>query len=154
VYFEVDQDFKPQFVEYRRLARAEIGAKPAEKVPGAIVSKPKEGTATSSQSGHGPTRFIDAIVYSESRDNSELPFEIPLAVLRANSEIEIENNRMKGRLAGFVDTLKTGADPRTKQLVVPEGYHLVQLRVNSQKAQSLPGKTFDYVAGAVNQYQA
>jgi hypothetical protein len=153
VYFEVDEDFVPQFVEYRRFARAPVPATPVAQAPGdRLIGPPALVEGTGGGKAVGGLTFVRVIIKEGTGFRTELP--VPLA-RSALSGVEIRDGKLlAGRVAGPVKQLQgTGADA-VREFAVPEGAKLFQLRCKARQAESLAGKVFNFVGSVVNQYIA
>jgi len=145
-YFEVDQDFVPSFVEYRRHARAELTrANLKEDAPlGAIATK----TDSSKNRQEKTPRFYNR---QGSGENFKLPFNVKLAALRSGVTIKAKQ-LVKGRFSGNRTRFESnGNEPETNAFAVPDGSHMLQVRYTPQKAQSIVGDVFNFV-GQLNQF--
>lgn len=164
-YFEVDSDFRPHFVEYRRFARSALSeANFSKTAPDATVASatPKEGEAgadakppanTASGRGTGLFRFVDSVDLNNSGDIDRLP--VPLLAERVRSaDTEVDGDALKsGRVFGDVDAF-AGEGPKVERFRLPEGKRLCQIRYSPKKAMTTAGQVFNYVARTVNQYSA
>ncbi len=151
-YFEVDEGFKPRFVEYRRYARAPLTGQPAKTPPAerlAVGAKTQKATDT----GHGPARFIDAVV----REGSGGLDRLPLAIARdkLTGDVELKGDLfVSGRVWGERAALGEGAGNKVEKFEQPEDKRIFQLQTKPRKAQSLFGKVFNFVGARTNQYHA
>ena len=157
VYFEVDEDFAPRFVEYRRHARAPVTGEPASEAPGeALVAAAVQGGGGARLVGGN--QFIGAIIKNGTGDNPDLPFTMAMNALASAGagDVEIVDGKFKsGRIAGPTSRFRaTGPISTVKEFALPEGYHLFQLRCHARQANSLAGNVFNYVNRATNQYRA
>ena len=153
VYFEVDENFKPRFVEYRRHARAPLTGKPAAAPPPQRLAAGEGEKEAGGPRGRGPARFIDVVVRSASGANDRLP----VAVLRERVAAEAELSGdlfVSGSFSGDVGTLSQGMGARVERFVVPEGKRIFQLQTMPRRAQSLFGQIFNFVGARTNQYFA
>jgi hypothetical protein len=156
-YFEVDDNFKPHFIEYRRYARVALPAEPAAAAPSdRLVAASTEQQGDQVQMV-GAMRFIDAIITDGTGDKPALPLTInrtALAAQTGNEDFSPDGRLKSGRITGFVDELR-GAGPGTiRDFAPPEGKRLFQLRCHAKKAYSLAGKVFDFAGSVLNTYQA
>ena len=154
-YFEVDEGFVPRFVEYRRHARAPIKADArAEAAPTQRIFVAMRGSG-SAGGASGPMRFIDAFDAEFSGDLVDLPFVAARAALASSGEVEFAGDKFKsGRFAGLERALAGAGPGSVREIDLPEGRRLFQLRCNPQKARSLAGQVFNFVGATVNQYSA
>jgi hypothetical protein len=154
-YFEVPEGFSPWFVEYRRHARAEIVGEPAKSPPSValklITAEEKERIASAS----GRQSF-GTVIMGDSTDNRNLPFELATAKLRSMPDVAIEGETLvRGRLSGTTTQFAPGpTDPRIKELKIPAGYRILQIKYKPKEVRSVVGSVFNYVGGVVNQYIA
>lgn len=157
VYFEVDQEFTPDFVEYRRHARAATSAaNKAEKPPEVALSwggptPTGEGDA-GERSGQ---RLFGRVAEGGSGQNKALPFELSAEAMRKMPDVKLEG----GKLAGgrFFAARSRVEKPEKAEGVVdfglPESHRIVQVRYKPRKVRTVAGQVFNYVA-RVNQYKA
>jgi hypothetical protein len=158
-YFEVDQDFTPEFVEYRRHARAPMSA--ASRVEAAdvrltLAGRTDEGDAGRRGRGRGAGLTFGRVLESDSGDNARLPFPMRRdALRRAGSDVTVDGDMLvSGRVFGARSRLShSGTDPRVNEFKVPEGYRLLQICYKPKEARTLVGDVFNYV-GQLNQYIA
>jgi hypothetical protein len=173
VYFEVPQDFKPEFVEYRRFARAtfespaRVDAAPTAPLGGALASAtPSAGSGGGSGSASGGSsssgggtqasgimRFADVGNESRSGVRYELPF--PLNETRLpQADVTVRNQKfMSGRLAGPRDSFTAEEGIIIREFGAPEGMAMVQFTIRARKAASLAGGVFNFVGATTNQYR-
>ncbi|MFH1747869.1 MAG: CvpA family protein [Planctomycetota bacterium] len=150
VYFEVDRDFTPRFVEYRRFARAAITGEAAASGPD---DKLFAGAFQTDNLPRviGGMRFIDAIIPDGTGDLVELP--IPL-LRSALSSVEVRDGKfLGGRIAGPVSRF-TGSGQTVTEFALPEGMRLFQLRCHARSASTIAGHVFNFVGSTLNQYRA
>ena len=161
-YFEVDERFKPRFVEYRRHARAAV-------LPGTLAQAPPSDrlAAGGASGGGGPdrgsgaARFIDTVNREFTGDRDQLPFPIKADKIRGDANIELSGNllvstEVANHLTGDKAALladKEGPDV-VSRFKVPEGKRIFQLQTKPRKAASLPGQVMNFAGSVVNQYQA
>ena len=152
VFFEVDPEFKPSFVEYRRYARASMSGKQEEGAPQTALA-PGAGSAQADAAAAGG-RTVGR-VFSSSFGGSGLPFECNATNLRRTG-VTMEGNELKsGYLFSSVDRLEAkGSDAKAESFYAPDGWRLVQLRYQPKEARTLPGQVLRYVGNALNQYTA
>lgn len=163
-YFEVDQDFKPRFIEYRRFARAEFKQDQfADAAPTTPLTAGGPAVAENSASGGqqaqgvGRTRFIDAIVQGRTGQLLDIPINFDRTKIARVSDVELEGELIKsGRVFGNRSAYVPDREGATevKRLVLPEGRVMFLLTCNSRQAQSIAGGVFNYVAATANQYKA
>ena len=168
VYFEVDERFKPRFIEYRRRARVATGD--ASKAPpeDRLSIAPAGGTAAGGPAGggaggkgpdkaSGASRFIDTVERRLSGDRDDLPFALSSDRIRANLDCELAGNRLaKAQFSGEKSALapEQGAKDAIAKFQVPEGKRIFQLATKPRKAASLPGQAMNFAGAVANQYQA
>ena len=167
VYFEVDKDFEPRFVEYRRHARAPLNSEPAKSPPadrgggGATPAQPAAAAQTPAQpnpapaqgSGSGVARFIDAVVRENTGDNDRLPFSMARTKLGGDAEVQ-GSLFISGRVSGERSALASAPTDAVDKFKIPEGKRILQVQVHTRKMQSLLGEVLNFAASTVNQYQA
>ncbi len=157
LYFEVPEDFRPRFIEYRRFARIAVTDQQLRKAPPEkrlAVRKPGTGADQAS----GMARFIDAVL-SNTGDEARLPFEMKPDVLQGQSGLEVvrvegEPTFSYGRLTGDRKRLETKDNPRVSRFKNPDGKRVFTLETKARQAESLAGGVFNYVGGKTNQYFA
>lgn len=151
MFFEVPTDFTPSFVEYRRFVRQDfakatkLDAPPDSKI--ASLQTPEERQAEAAAEARG---FLAAIK-SGSGDATNLPFQIKGDVARRAGVETRGADYVSGRIFGARDAIEASD---ITNFAVPEGYRLLQVRVDARQARSLAGQVFNYVARTVNQYYA
>jgi hypothetical protein len=152
-YFEVDDGFTPQFVEYRRFARAPLPKEMAAAAPPEALLGP-ETASSKKQRIVGAASFMRAIVEKGTGGLSELPYPISAAKL-TSSGLEVKDGKLlSGRISGPVSGLTGGASDLVKEFVLPEGQAMFQMRFKAREASSLAGKVFNLAASVTNQYMA
>ncbi len=163
VYFEVDEDFVPRFVEYRRRARAPVAATPSERAPEdrLALAGPAQPGRPGQPSGTGVARFIDLVLRNQTGDIDRLPF-----VLASNKitslDIEIRDRKLvsiapKTRLAGFrrdLEALGPQAAQGISTFALPEGKRIFQVQARTKRMESLLGQAINFAAATTNQYKA
>jgi hypothetical protein len=168
VYFEVDDGFKPRFVEYRRRARAALAAPPAEQPPAERLSAAPPANAGAQASGGRPGqptntgagRFIDVVDRGGTGDNDRLPFKLAQSKLTGNPDVEISDGMLvsmqaKSRLVGDKSGFEhQGPGVAIEKFKIPEGKRIFQVRAKAKQAQSLAGQVFNFAGATANQYRA
>jgi len=157
-YFEVDEEFRPHFVEYRRHARAAVPREPADKPPDealAAAAAASAGPQRGSGTRRGATGFISALVRPYG-DFEELPFNMSAARVRGGTDVTLEGELfVSGRIAGDRERLEASEGEATVgKFKRPAGSRLCQVRYKPYQAQTLVGDVFNYAARTVNQYWA
>lgn len=149
-YYEVDQDFTPHFVEYRRHARAAVSGAPAEK-PQVVLTL--AGESRESGAGVGAGRTFGTILEMGSGRNVRLPYTFGRQTLQGAGDVRLEGSRYAaGRAFGSVVRLQAAeGQPIVEEFQVPSDRRLIQIRYKPRQAQSLVGQVFNYV-GQLNQY--
>jgi len=150
-YFEVDQDFNPAFVEYRRHARAALPSQPVEEAPEVALSvQPGEASAPGGRASG--RRTFGSVLETLSGDNPKLPFAVARRALRGG-DINLDSDKLaSGRLFGSRSRLEPSRDEaKVEEFKVPEGRRLLQVRYKPKQALTVVGQVFNYV-GQVNQY--
>lgn len=166
VFFEVPDNFKPRFVEYRRHARAAVEpAQFAEKPPSdrlnlaSTLGAGGEGGTSAGGSTGGARNFLDTIVSDGGTGPvDDLPFPLATTALRSEADVTLENDLfVTGRFSGdrtkFEPTDNTQPRVRKIKQSVP-GHKLIQIKVKARAVQSLPGSVLNFAAFTVNQYNA
>jgi len=156
-YFEVDEEFRPRFVEYRRHARAAVPQEPADKPPDEALAAAATGAGPAGGTGtrRGATGFIGALVRPFG-DYDELPFKISAARARGGTDVTVEGELfVSGRIAGDRERIEASKDEASVfKFKLPGRYRLCQIRYKPYEAQSLVGDVFNYAARTLNQYWA
>lgn len=163
-YFEVDQDFTPAFVEYRRFARAGLTVKtdgdsgaPADQAStntGGPVSGRGGGDSRGSQTSSGLMRFVDVVDVQNSGDIDDLPFTLNRTAATQGENPEFDGRLFEsGRIFGDRATLRGVGPGSIRKMKVPDGFRICQIRYSPKQALSLPGRVFRTV-GRLNQYSA
>lgn len=144
-YFEVDDRFAPEFVEYRRHARAGLTGGPAKDAPtGQLAGQQEEEQEQEVSFGR--------VLAGRSGDNNNLPFDMSRSALRGAGEFD-GDRFAKGRASGFRSRFAaTGGETVIQEFAIPEGYRLCQIRYEPREARSLVGDVFNFV-GQLAQYK-
>ena len=150
VYFEVDEGFRPRFVEYRRYARAPVVGEPTSPLSDRLVGR--ESASELQTRTIGITRFIDAIIADGTGDKVELPFPMSASALTTAGAEIVEGKFQTGRISGYRSTFAATGPGSVQEFVVPQQFRLFQLRCHANQARSLAGRVFNYVGQVVNQY--
>ncbi|GMU84569.1 MAG: hypothetical protein AMXMBFR47_44380 [Planctomycetota bacterium] len=154
VFFEVDPDFQPEFIEYRRHCRVAAAAPDPKSGPPTTalrVLTPEEQRALENQGN----RTFGAV--AEGSDNAKLPFNFLLSRLRANSDCKLQGDKLvHARIWGEKSRLEVSAagEPGVTEFQIPEGKRILQVRYRPKEAASIVGQVFNYVGSVVNQYYA
>ncbi len=165
-YFEVDRDFTPAFVEYRRFARAALTGKPggesgddgdqAGANTGGTIRGSGRGSGRGSQSSSGIMRFVDVVDEQNSGDIDDLPFSLNRNEAASGGENPEFEGRLfvSGRIFGDRSQLRGVGPGSVRKMKIPDGFRICQIRYSPKKARSLAGRVFNTVSRTVNQYQA
>lgn len=158
-YFEVDERFKPRFVEYRRHARTAVTAAVlAKTAPTDRMAAAPVAGGEGPDRGTGAARFIDTVNREFSGDRDQLPFVMKTEKLRGTLDVELDGKQLvSGHLTGDVKTLTAPegeVETNVARFKVPDGKRLFQLQTKPRKAMSLPGQAMNFAGSVVNQYQA
>lgn len=153
-FFEVDPEFEPLFVEYRRHARCAMPATALEQAPELALTMSGERDR-----GRGEGRGGDAgqtfgrVLESNSGDNATLPFNFAAARLRGASGVTLDGDKFaSGRISGSRRRLEaSGDEDKVTEFKLPEGRRLLQVRYKPRTALSIVGEVFNF-AGQLNQY--
>lgn len=148
-YFEVDERFEPSFVEYRRHARAALGVM-AESADQEQLTLTQENPRTR---GGRTMSFLGDVELRRSGDNAELPFPISAANLTRMGDVQ-GGEFVSGRVIGLQEDLSGGDSRQIRNLRIPDGLRIFQVRCRARRAQSLFGQVFNFVRGTLNQYTA
>jgi hypothetical protein len=163
LYFEVDERFKPRFVEYRRNARAVPGKMektPPEESLAAAPAAAAAGTPTGKSGGpdkaSGASRFIDTVDRSHSGDRDDLPFVLAANKIRSLDCDLAGNLLVRGQFSGERSVLAgdKGAKDAITKFQLPEGKRIFQLATKPRKAASIPGQAMNFAGSIANQYFA
>jgi hypothetical protein len=147
VYFEVDEDFEPHFVEYRRFARAPVKGEPgtalADRLMGPVVYDARARMIPG-------TLFTRAILPEGTGDSPELPFPIALSAL---TDAEVSQGRLlSGRIHGDRQAVTGSGPSAVQEIALRERSRVFQLRCQARTAASLAGRVFDFANLTLNQY--
>lgn len=165
-YFEVDRDFTPAFVEYRRFARAALIGKPgsergddgdqASANTGGTIRGSGRGSGGGSQSSSGIMRFVDVVDVQNSGDIDDLPFSLNRTAAASGGENPEFEGRLfvSGRIFGDRSQLRGAGPGSVRKMKIPDGYRICQIRYSPKKALSLAGRVFNTVGRTLNQYSA
>lgn len=153
-YFEVDQDFQPSFIEYRRHARTAMDS--AEK----LEQRPElrltlRGGRDRDRAGRSSgRRTFGQVLDRQSGDNPKLPFAMTRRSLQGSGDIRLDGDKLaSGRVFGARSRLEHSGDaPKVEEFKVPQGMRLLQVRYEPKEALSLVGDIFKYAA-QLNQYR-
>lgn len=160
VFFEVDDDFEPAFIEYRRYSRKAVPGSlakgpPTEKLKVFWAALEEEEKKKNESEGIANT-ISDAFDGEMCGDRNELPMDFNIEAVRDFEEGRDDSDRAiaKGNFAGEYEALKpVDGKARIKKLARPEGKRLIFLKARTKKAMSLYGQSLNFVAGTVNQYR-
>ena len=149
-YFEVDEDFRPAFVEYRRHARAPLPAK--RESPGGLELTAVEAEAGEAAGGSEGKRTFGSVLERDSGDWFKLPFAMSRRALDG-AGVTLDGNKLaSGRVFGARRRIEhSGEGGMVEEFKLPEGKRLVQIRYKPKQARTIVGDVFNYVA-QVNQY--
>ncbi len=158
-YFEVDEEFTPRFVEYRRHARAAVPREPADKPPDEALAAAAAATSAGPQRGSGTRRGVTGFIRALVRpygDFEELPFRMSAARVRGGTDVTLEGELfVSGRIVGDRERLEASEGEATVgKFKRPAGSRLCQVRYKPYQAQTLVGDVFNYAARTLNQYWA
>ncbi len=154
-YFEVDRDFRPTFVEYRRHARASLPARSEETPELQLTLAGDAGERRRGRDASGGRTF-GRVLEENSGDNPRLPFAMARRVLQgAGSDVTLDRDEFAaGRVFGARSRLEqTGDGAKVEEFKVPAGWRLLQVRYKPKEARTVAGQVFNYV-GQLNQYYA
>lgn len=158
VYFEVPEQFLPEFVEYRRFARAafasvsKAAAAPAAPLGGAVAQAEPAAQPTAS----GQFRFIDALVTNRTGNLAALPFVMSRPRVERVADVEVRDETFVfGRVFGPRESfVPEEGQPVVREFSRPEDRAIFQFTVKPKRAESLAGGVFNFVAVTANQYKA
>jgi len=159
VYFEVDRDFTPRFVEYRRHARAPLlrgelaEAPPSDQLEFTAASGGDDASASRSGGGSG-ARTFGTWFDSGSGQARRLPFGFDRAALARQSEVTLSaEGFVKGRFSGSRERLGAQRkDPVVEDFALPADQRLLLVMYRPKEARTVVGDVFNYVA-RLNQYR-
>lgn len=155
-YFEVDQDFQPAFVEYRRHARAPMGPPAEESGEVQFTLRGEEERDRPRGRGRGGNLTFGRILEGRSGDSPKLPFGMVRRALQgAGTDVRLEGDKLAGgRVSGARSTLEptTGSESTITDFWVPEGKRLLQVRYKPKEARTIAGDVFNYFGSQLNQY--
>lgn len=154
-YFEVDDDFVPHFVEYRRHARAALPPE-SKQVPKPLqVAEAAAGHEHAQPSESSGKRSFGTAMEGGSGDSPKLPFIMNRRALQgAGADVRLKDDKFAvGRIAGARSTLEIKqGETGVIDFWVPEGQRLMQVRYEPKRARTVFGDVFNYV-GQLNQFQ-
>lgn len=151
-YFEVDEDFKPAFVEYRRHARAALADQPLEE-PAEVELTLKGGPGEAAWGRSSGRQTFGSVLEANSGDWPKLPFAITRRALRGAGDVTLDGDKFAwGRVFGKRSRLEPSEDqPGVEEFKLPNGKRLIQVRYKPKEARTLVGQVFNFVA-QINQY--
>jgi hypothetical protein len=151
-YYEVDRDFQPRFLEYRRHARVKMPAQPEENPVVAFTLTGEESREDRSHQ-RGSGRTFGHVLEAGSADNQHLPFEMVRQALQRAGEVTLDGNEfVSGRIFGSRSRLEqSGEETGVKDFKLPDGKRLMQVRYKPKEALTLVGQVFNF-AGQLSQY--
>lgn len=151
-YFEVDQGFQPEFIEYKQFCRVAVGGEPKKTAPTTALKilTPEQQQQLENQG----SRTFGSV--ADGRDNDKLPFTFEAARLKSNADCKVAGDALvHGRIFGEKSKLQVQAqDPGIEKLQIPQGRRILQIEYHPKQAASIFGEVFRYVGGVINQYQA
>jgi hypothetical protein len=147
-YYEVDEAFRPAFVEYRRHARAAVPAQPEEDPQVTLTM----GAETTDRRDERQT-FARSLE-TGSMDNRKLPFDMTRRAFQGAGDVTLDGDEfVSGRIFGSLSRLEHSGDgPKVENFSIPEGMRMVQVRYQPQRVQSIVGQVFNFV-GQLNRYR-
>jgi len=154
-YFEVDEDFQPSFIEYRRHARAALAAANRLEEPPELQLALGGVSGERDRAGRsGGKRTFGQVLESHSGDNSRLPFPMARRALQGAGDVRLDGDKLaSGRVFGLRSRLEhAGEGPKVDEFKVPPGRRLIQVRYKPKQARTIVGDVFNYVA-QLNQYR-
>ena len=145
-YFEVEQDFRPAFVEYRRHARAAVPPSPTEN-PEVVLSLAGE-TESAARAGAYAGRTFGSILDGGSGYNPSLPIPMQRQALQGSGDVVLTGDRYaSGRMFSSMARLTPQEGQAVvDQFLIPDGQRLLQIRYKPRRAASIVGQVFNYVA--------
>lgn len=152
--FEVPEEFQPEFVEYRRHARASIAGEAAKKSQQEELKLARAKSKQELEDEEGKRTF-GSVLLDSSGLNTSLPIPIAAESLARMPDAKIKDNELAaGRLSGAVSRYAPSQGKLAlRGFHAPPGYELVQVRYKPREARTLVGNVFNYVA-KLNQYFA
>ena len=151
-YFEVDEDFRPEFVEYRRHARAGLPSEPLEAPPELVLSM--AGEESRDRRGSSGRRTFGRVLTAGSGDNIKLPIFLTSRAARGSGNGTVNGNKfVSGRVSGMRSRLEpSGTQLRIDEFELPPNQRLLQINYKPKEARTLVGNVFNYVS-QINQYK-
>ncbi len=151
-YYEVDENFQPAFVEYRRHARAAVPAQPEEDPEVTLTLSGETGDRRGR--GRGGARTFGRVLERGSNDNANLPFVMMRRAFQGAGDVTVDGDAfVSGRIYGSRSRLEhSGEAPRVQYFKLPEGQRLIQVRYKPRRAQTGAGQVFNFVA-QLSQYE-
>jgi hypothetical protein len=151
-YFEVPEGFEPQFVEYRRHARAPLTAANLQEEAFAALEPLKSEADREAERRIGREGFMGIVTMSRKEDRLPLRVAPQLAANSANVSGE---TLVSGRLSGSERQLEADrAAGSVQEFAAPEDMSVIQVRFRPYQARSLAGQVFNFVGSTLNQYYA
>lgn len=153
LYFEVPSDFNPHFVEYRRFARASLGAESQSKEPeprSLIIFTPEQRQM---QEQIGQMGFIAMV--TDAGEKLDTPFPLAGDVLRTQDVSVNGEQLVSGRFWGRRSELEAKTPTnRVTKFKSPEGARILQVAFRPKHAETIFGSVFNFAAFTLNQYSA
>jgi len=155
-YFEVDEGFTPEFVEYRRHARGAMSGQ-LEAPPDLQITLAGEDEEDEEGGRRGGgRRTFGNVLEARSGDNARLPFAMERrAVQGSGDDVRLEGDKfVSGRIFNSRDRLEhSSGEDKVEDIKLPAGKRLIQVRYKPKRARTIVGQVFNFV-GQVNQYVA
>ena len=150
-YYEVDQDFDPAFVEYRRHARAPLGASPMEN-PRVVLSLGEHAGDGGRQSADAGRTF-GSVLEGGSGQNIRLPIVMNRQTLQGAGDVTLQDGKYaSGRAFGSLSRLTAGeGQPAVQDFFIPTNRRLIQIKYKPRRINSIVSQVFNYV-GQLNNY--
>lgn len=150
--FEVPDGFTPDFIEYRRHARAAIRGEPVDDAP---TEGPTLAPADRAAAAARGRALFNVLLDGYDSVTDRLPRKLAADAMRRAPNVKVESDRFaSGRIFGAVPRFEPergGAE--LAGFAVPEGMALLQIRYRPREAQTVVGDVLNYVA-RLNQYKA
>lgn len=153
--FLVDENFEPDFVEYRRHARAGVTEQKFAKAPpeDRLIALTEDAIARGITS-QGQMRFIDTVLEG-SGQNDQLPVPMNPEALRSLSRVNLRGGRYaNGRVSAYRTEIESTGSNAVRRFALPEDYRMVQLITRARDVETIAGNLFNWVGSVVNQYFA
>lgn len=154
-YFQVPENFKPRFLEYRRHARTVLPqAKLAKAAPTARLSAATDAGGAPEAEMTGAARMMESLKPEFTGEIARVP--LPFDPQKIAAEATLEGNKFaSGKVTGDQSAvIFEGAGGEVTEFVIPENMRLLQVQFKARRAKSLLGKVMVFAGAVANQYRA